>query len=169
MELNGPSDLERIQMLADYWKTDLYSLLNEEVGMFEKLIMAFGGDSLDPVEPPVDPVKETAPTITLQIPHITEKQTRVLPGVCYISPTIRDDFKPVARSLKEQKPVIVNFSETERKAAERAYNCMLGATYALDGSVNQITSNVLLFVPKEIEVSKLATGSKGKDLFRTLV
>ncbi len=106
---------------------------------------------------------------TLQIPRVTGDQTRVLPEICYISPTVRDDFKPVVRSLKDQKPVIVNFSETESRTAMRAYNCMLGAVYALDGSVDQITSNVLLFAPKEIEVSRLATAGKGKDMFKTLV
>ena len=169
MELNGPSDIDKVQALADYWHITIYDLLDEEVSVLEKLLSSFGGDSSDEITLPVRTVSDDAPVVRLQIPDIKERQTATLPGICYISPTIRDDFKPVARSLKEQKPVIVNFSDTERKAAVRAYNCMLGAAYALDSSVQSITPTVLLFSPKETEVSELSTGSKGKDLFRTLV
>jgi cell division inhibitor SepF len=169
MELNGPSDIEKIRALADYWNVDLYALLTEDTGMLGKLLQVFSGDPSDAVEMPDAAEEEVVPVITLRVPQITEKQANILPGICYIAPAVRDDFKPVARSLRERRPVIVNFSDTESKAAARAYNCMLGAAYALGGSVNRITSDVLLFVPEDIEVSKLAVENKSKDLFRTLV
>ena len=53
--------------------------------------------------------------------------------VIVIEPKSFDDAQQVANSLREKKPVVINFENTEAEAAKRIIDFISGTTYALNG------------------------------------
>ena len=82
--------------------------------------------------------------------HITRE---MLMKVTVTSPTSREGCASIVNSLKDKNPVIVDFSKAEHSEAHRCFNYLLGATYALGGSVQRISSEIYVFSSDEIEIA----------------
>ena len=66
--------------------------------------------------------------------------------VCY------DDAQNIVDNLKNRRPVIVNMEELEGSCAQRVLDFLLGAVYALDGSISKISRGIFLVAPKNCNV-----------------
>ncbi len=74
--------------------------------------------------------------------------------VVVIEPKSFDEAQEIIDDLKDGRPVIINFEETDRELARRIIDFISGGAYALDGSTEKISNYVFLFVPKGVEITK---------------
>ena len=71
-------------------------------------------------------------------------------------------MKQIADSIKEKKPVVINFERTEGDVARRIVDFLSGTTYALAGDIKKVGHNVYLCAPSNVNVQytkDTATGS----------
>lgn len=73
--------------------------------------------------------------------------------VVVIEPKSFDDAQQVANSLREKKPVVINFENTEAEAAKRIIDFISGTTYALNGDIKKVGHNVFLCAPNNVNVT----------------
>lgn len=73
--------------------------------------------------------------------------------VIIIEPASFDDAQQVADHLKNKKPVVVNFENTDSEAAKRIIDFISGTTYALAGDIKKVGKNVFLCAPSNVNVS----------------
>ena len=113
------------------------------------------------------PVQETERSV--RYPKEEDFQNRIKPPIAprtyftremlmklvVTTPNTRDDCTSIVNSLRENIPVIVDFSKAESGEAHRCFNYLLGAIYSLNGSVRDITPFVYVFTPEKIEISKI--------------
>lgn len=74
--------------------------------------------------------------------------------VVVIEPKSFDEAQEIIDDLKDGRPVIINFEDTDRELARRIIDFISGGAYALDGSTEKISNYVFLFVPKGVEITK---------------
>lgn len=74
--------------------------------------------------------------------------------VVVIEPKAYDEAQEIIDNLKEGRPVVINFEETDRELARRIIDFLSGGAYALDGTTEKISNYVFLFVPKGVEITK---------------
>lgn len=67
-------------------------------------------------------------------------------------PVSYEDAQSIADNLKSHKPIIVNMEELDGTIAQRVLDFLLGAVYALDGSINKISRGIFLVAPKNCDV-----------------
>jgi len=73
--------------------------------------------------------------------------------VIVIEPKSFDDAQQVANCLREKRPVVINFENTETEAAKRIIDFISGTTYALNGEIKKVGKNVFLCAPSNVNVS----------------
>lgn len=79
-----------------------------------------------------------------------------------------DDVQSIVNQLKSRRPVILNLEETDKVIARRITDFVGGAVYALDGSVQKVSSSIMLFTPPNVEVAfPLRTETKDEHFFTT--
>ncbi len=66
--------------------------------------------------------------------------------VCY------DDAQNIVDNLKNRRPVIVNMEELEGSCAQRVLDFLLGAIYAVNGTINKISRGIFLVAPRDVDV-----------------
>lgn len=74
--------------------------------------------------------------------------------VVVIEPKSFDEAQEIIDDLRDGRPVIINFEDTDRELARRIIDFISGGAYALDGSTEKISNYVFLFVPKGVEITK---------------
>lgn len=70
-----------------------------------------------------------------------------------IEPTKFDDCTKLVDNLKARKPVIVNLQKLDNSLGYRIFNFLSGATYALEGNVQSIGSNIYIFAPRNVDIA----------------
>lgn len=73
--------------------------------------------------------------------------------VVVIEPQSFDDAQQVANSLRDKKPVVINFEKTDAEAAKRIIDFISGTTYALNGDIKKVGHNVFLCAPNNVNVT----------------
>ena len=73
--------------------------------------------------------------------------------VMIIEPGSFDDAQQVADHLKNRKPVVVNFENTDAETAKRIIDFISGTTYALAGDIKKVGKNVFLCAPSNVNVA----------------
>ena len=73
--------------------------------------------------------------------------------VMIIEPASFDDAQQVADHLKNRKPVVVNFENTDAETAKRIIDFISGTTYALAGDIKKVGKNVFLCAPSNVNVA----------------
>jgi cell division inhibitor SepF len=77
-----------------------------------------------------------------------------------------DEATSICDELKNRKIVVVNVSDLEPKVAQRLLDFMGGASYVLNGELQEIEKNVYILSPSNVEVSnELKTEMTGKGMF----
>lgn len=83
----------------------------------------------------------------------TASQTKQQLKVMVMEPVDFDSAQNVADYLKNRKPVVVNFENTEKEIAKRMIDFISGTTYALNGTIQKIGSDIFLCAPSNVDVS----------------
>lgn len=73
--------------------------------------------------------------------------------VVVIEPKGFDDAQQVANCIREKRPVVINFENTEPEAAKRIIDFISGTTYALNGEIKKVGKNVFLCAPSNVNVT----------------
>ena len=73
--------------------------------------------------------------------------------VCVIKPQDFIEAQTAADLLREGRTVVINFEGVELTIAQRSIDFIGGATYALNGSLQAVSSNIFIAAPDSIEVS----------------
>ena len=84
-------------------------------------------------------------------------------NVIVIEPLSFDDAQQVADYLKNKKPVIVNFENTDSEVAKRIIDFISGTTYALSGDIKKVGNNVFLCAPSNVDVTYTQQDNKASD------
>lgn len=98
----------------------------------------------------------TQPTAASRDPRKAEGQITTPFGkltVVVTSPTSFDEARKAVDSLKQGRPIMANFEDTDKEVARRFIDFASGAVYALDGMVEKIGKNVFLFATRNVAVS----------------
>ncbi len=67
-------------------------------------------------------------------------------------PVAYDDAQQIADNLKNRRPIIVNMEELDGATAQRVLDFLLGAVYALDGTISKISRGIFLVAPQNCDV-----------------
>lgn len=73
--------------------------------------------------------------------------------VYVIKPQEFNEAQTVTDFLKDGKTIVINMEGIELTAAQRIIDFIGGACYALDGSLQAISSNIFIAAPQDIEVT----------------
>ncbi len=83
----------------------------------------------------------------------SSQQARPLKMVI-VEPEAFDDAQNIADYLRDCKPVVINFESTEPDIAKRIVDFVSGATYALDGNIQKVGTDIFLCVPNNVTVDR---------------
>ena len=78
--------------------------------------------------------------------------------VCY------DDAQSIVDNLKNRRPVIVNMEELEGSCAQRVLDFLLGAIYAINGTINKISRGIFLVAPRDVAVEDTGEDADYTDM-----
>ena len=112
------------------------------------------------------PVKEKKPLFSFKKPQSAAKpeenkmgsRTLNLPvanklvSVVVLEPVSFDDSQKIADYLRSNKPVVVNFQNTDNVVAKRMTDFISGTIYALGGSMRKLGRNILVCAPKNVDI-----------------
>ena len=70
-----------------------------------------------------------------------------------IEPKSFDECPKLVDSLKGRRPVIINLEKVETETAKKIFDFLSGATYALDGNVQRVASNIFIFAPASVDIA----------------
>ncbi|MCX7780374.1 MAG: cell division protein SepF [Negativicutes bacterium] len=93
--------------------------------------------------------KKTSNLVNLPSPGAQQKQIKVM----VVEPFTFDDAQHIADHLKNRKPVVVNFENTDKEVAKRMVDFISGTTYALSGTIQKIGNNIFLCAPSNVDVT----------------
>lgn len=83
--------------------------------------------------------------------------------VMVVEPLSFDDAQCVADHLKNKKPVVVNFENTDSDIAKRIIDFISGTTYALSGNIQKVGNHIFLCAPSNVDVSFTPTAEDLTD------
>ena len=73
--------------------------------------------------------------------------------VIVIEPKTFDDAQQVANCLREKRPVVINFENTDGDDARRIIDFISGTTYALNGEIKKVGHDVFFCAPSNVNVT----------------
>lgn len=81
-------------------------------------------------------------------------------------PNTFDDAQDICDHLKSKKPIVINLEGIEKSDAQRIIDFLSGAVYALDGSIQKVSSDIFVIAPNNVDVSgDLRDELKNKTVF----
>lgn len=87
-----------------------------------------------------------------------QKQIKVM----VVEPFSFDDAQHIADHLKNRKPVVVNFENTDKEVAKRLIDFISGTTYAVGGNIQKVGQDIFLCAPNNVDVS-YSSREEGSD------
>ncbi len=90
--------------------------------------------------------------------NIASMKMIVYHPVCY------DDAQAIVDNLKNRRPVIVNMEELDGNCAQRVLDFLLGAIYALNGTINKISRGIFLVAPRDVDVEDTGEDTGYSDM-----
>lgn len=94
--------------------------------------------------------KKTGNLVNLPSPNAQQqKQIKVM----VVEPFTFDDAQHIADHLRNRKPVVVNFENTDKEVAKRMVDFISGTTYAVSGTIQKIGNNIFLCAPSNVDVT----------------
>ena len=120
--------------------------------------MGANQDTEEYVEEPVAPVQEEEPEENRQqadnvVDFKNKAKTASQMKVMVIEPVSFDDAQQVADHIRNHKPVVVNFENTNGDIAKRIIDFISGTTYALSGDIKKVGKNVFMCAPDNVSVN----------------
>lgn len=117
------------------------------LGLFEQ-VEPEAGQQVKPEEAP-EPKSRKANNLVNLPTAVASKQIKVM----VVEPFSFDDAQHVADHLKNRKPVVVNFENTDKEVAKRMIDFISGTAYALSGSIQKVGNHIFLCAPTNVDVS----------------
>jgi|GEM_PF-396249 len=71
-----------------------------------------------------------------------------------------DEVQDIANRLKKNVGVVVNVEQLDRGEARRVVDFLSGTVYALDGEMQQVSGQVVMFVPQETRISTMGEAER---------
>lgn len=72
--------------------------------------------------------------------------------VVIVEPKAFEDSEHIANQLRDMRPVVINFENTDPHEAARIVDFVSGATFALDGKLEKIGKDIFICVPVNVTV-----------------
>ncbi len=122
-------------------------------------------------EPEDDKIKAEAPDTknkksgTGNIVNLPSTQQKQQMKVMVVEPFSFDDAQQVADHLKNRKPVVLNFENTDNEVAKRMVDFISGTTYALGGNIQKVGHDIFLCAPNNVDVSFSSRDDDGDKVF----
>lgn len=86
--------------------------------------------------------------------------------VVIFEPNAYDEVQNIVDNLKNRKPVIVNLETLEADVARKIFEFLNGAIYALDGSIQKVSSDIFILAPNNVEIAgNIKEELKNKGVF----
>ncbi len=105
----------------------------------------------------VEPINEYERTKSKAVSKLASDTKMVL-----FEPRTFEEVDEVARRIKENRAVVVNLHKLTREYAQRTIDFLTGVTFALDGSIQKIGTNVILCAPRTMGVHGTIDGDKNE-------
>ena len=70
-----------------------------------------------------------------------------------VKATSYDDMQVIARHIKEQKVVVVNFEDIDKAVAQRMVDFLSGAVFSLDGAPKKVSGATFIFSSSSVALS----------------
>ena len=120
--------------------------------------MGANQDTEEYVEEPAAPVQEEETEENRQqadnvVDFKNKAKTASQMKVMVIEPVSFDDAQQVADHIRNHKPVVVNFENTNGDIAKRIIDFISGTTYALSGDIKKVGKNVFMCAPDNVSVN----------------
>lgn len=80
--------------------------------------------------------------------------------VVLIEPEKISDAKEICNELRNGKTVVINVERLDKTDVIRVCDFISGATYALSGKMKEISENVLVIAPSNVDIQTSETDSK---------
>ncbi len=81
-------------------------------------------------------------------------------------PDTFDDAQDICDHLKSKRPVVINLEGIDKQDAQRIIDFLSGSIYALDGSIQKVSSDIFVIAPNNVDVSgDLRDELKNKTVF----
>lgn len=109
---------------------------------------------LEPVDMEDEPVRAEEPDVKSRKNNLVNLSNAQKPiKVIVVEPFSFDDAQHIADHLKNRKPVVVNFENTDKEIAKRMIDFISGTTYALSGNIQKIGNNIFFCAPNNVDIS----------------
>ena len=72
--------------------------------------------------------------------------------VVVVEPKVFEDSQNIVNHLREMRPVVINYENTDPQIAARIGDFVCGSTFALDGKLEKIGKDIFICVPMNITV-----------------
>ncbi|OPJ63231.1 cell division protein SepF [Clostridium oryzae] len=131
--------------------------------VMNKLMGFFGlEDEYDDIEEieNEEEVPEVEQTVNPPITSSNKKQSKVVnihtassPKIIITKPTAFEEAANICDELRDRRIVVVNTTELEPKVAQRLLDFMGGASYVLNGELQEVERGVYVLSPSNVEVT----------------
>jgi cell division inhibitor SepF len=133
------------------------------VSMVDRLLGFIGIETVEEDEEEIDAepqprVKQGGP-VAVDEPQRPRRNALVsLPGgrsmrLVVAEPRSFDEVQPIADQIKERRPVVINLESVDKETGQKFLNFLSGTIYALDGSMQRVSTSIFLFAPANVEIA----------------
>lgn len=133
--------------------------LEEEVDEIEEM----ENENVEQEHPEIDNVISSTNS-KKQKGKVVSIHTAASAKILIVKPIDYDEVIEICDNLKNRKIIIINMTNLESKTAQRLLDFMAGASYALEGSLEEVEKGVYIISPSNVEISnelKNELSSKG--------
>lgn len=113
----------------------------------------------DELEEELDEVREQADQPHFLYPGNKKQQGKIVNihsstqfKIVVMQPESFEDAQDICDHLKNKKPIIVNFEDVEKEAAQRIIDFLSGSVYSLDGDIQKVSNNIFLIAPHNVDI-----------------
>lgn len=72
--------------------------------------------------------------------------------VVVVQPESFNDAQDICDHLKNKKPIVINLEGLEKDLAQRIIDFLSGSVYALDGSIQKVSSEIFIVAPYNVDI-----------------
>lgn len=81
-----------------------------------------------------------------------------------VEPKAFEESSKMADALRQLRPVVINFENTDAGVTARIVDFISGVAYALDGHIEQIGKDIFLCVPRTVSIDKDSKQALGESV-----
>jgi cell division inhibitor SepF len=105
---------------------------------------------------PYESYEELEPVTPMPRPEIVSSRIPEgdFPRIVTVHPQSYNDARSIGEAFRDGVPVIINLSDMKEEEARRIIDFSAGLAFGLRGSIDSVTSRVLLLSPESIKVEE---------------